>query len=69
MILSEDRFVVTNYHVIKDSDLITVVLSDRREFEAKIVGTDERTDLAVLRLATEGKSCPFFPWATPTHSK
>ena len=61
VILSEDGLVVTNYHVIKDSDLITVVLSDRREFEAKIVGTDERTDLAVLRLATEGEKLPVLP--------
>jgi Do/DeqQ family serine protease len=50
VIVREDGIVVTNNHVIAGSDEITVVLSDRREFEAEIVGTDERTDLAVLRI-------------------
>ncbi len=50
VIVREDGIVITNNHVIADSDEITVVLSDRREFDAEIVGTDERTDLAVLRI-------------------
>ncbi|WP_245689428.1 Do family serine endopeptidase [Roseospirillum parvum] len=50
VLIREDGIVVTNHHVIEGSDEITVVLSDRREFEAEIVGADERTDIAVLRL-------------------
>lgn len=50
VIVRDDGIVVTNNHVIQNSDEITVVLSDRREFDAEIVGTDERTDLAVLKI-------------------
>ncbi|WP_019646018.1 DegQ family serine endoprotease [Novispirillum itersonii] len=50
VIVRSDGTILTNNHVIKDADQITVVLSDRREAEAKVVGVDERTDLAVLKL-------------------
>jgi serine protease Do len=50
VIVSGDGTVVTNHHVIADADEIRVVLRDRREFDAEIVLSDERTDLAVLRL-------------------
>ena len=53
VIVKADGVVVTNNHVVKDSDEITVVLSDRREFEAKVLGTDERTDLAVLKIEAQ----------------
>lgn len=50
VIVSPDGMVVTNHHVIADAQDITVILRDRREFAAEIVLSDERTDLAVLRL-------------------
>lgn len=50
VIVSPDGIIVTNLHVIRDSDQITVALADRREFEATLVGADEATDLAVLRI-------------------
>jgi len=50
VILRPDGLIVTNDHVIKDAEEITVVLSDRREFAAKLLGADERTDLAVLKI-------------------
>ena len=59
VIVSEDGLIVTNYHVIKDSDEITVVLADRREFPAELVLGDERTDLAVLRIDPGGKKLPY----------
>ncbi|MGH8521342.1 MAG: DegQ family serine endoprotease [Gammaproteobacteria bacterium] len=49
-ILSKDGYVISNYHVVKDADEIWVRLSDRREFPAKPVGHDERSDLAVLKI-------------------
>jgi Do/DeqQ family serine protease len=50
VIVGSDGLIVTNYHVIEGADQITVVLSDRREFEAKLVRTDKPTDLAVLKI-------------------
>ncbi len=58
VIIRADGIVVTNDHVVKNATQITVVLSDRREFEAEVIGTDERTDLAVLRLKAEGADLP-----------
>ncbi|MBI4968270.1 MAG: DegQ family serine endoprotease [Rhodospirillales bacterium] len=62
VIVGAEGVIVTNHHVIKDSDEITVVLSDRREFEAQLVGSDERTDLAVLRIQTKGEKLPALDW-------
>jgi serine protease Do len=61
VIVKSDGVVVTNNHVVRDSDEITVVLSDRREFEATVLGTDERTDLAVLKIDTGGQNLPVLP--------
>ncbi len=59
VIVDPDGIIVTNHHVVEGADEITVVLNDRREFEAEIVGSDERTDLAVLRLdGTGGEGLP-----------
>jgi serine protease Do len=61
VLVKSDGTVVTNFHVVKDSDEITVVLSDRREFEATVVGTDERTDLAILKIDVGGQTLPVLP--------
>jgi Do/DeqQ family serine protease len=53
VILSEDGFIVTNNHVIDGADDIQVVLNDNRQFEAKLVGSDPTTDLAVLKIEAE----------------
>ena len=52
-IISKDGYVISNYHVVKDADEVVVRLSDRRELMAVIVGTDERSDLAVLKVAAD----------------
>ncbi len=52
-IISKDGYVISNYHVIKDADEVMVRLSDRRELTAKVVGTDPRSDIAVLKVETE----------------
>ena len=49
-IISKDGYVLTNHHVVKDADEIIVKLSDRRELEAKLIGSDARTDVALLKL-------------------
>jgi len=58
VLVGSDGTVVTNNHVIKDADEVTVVLADRREFEAKVIGADERTDLAVVRIESKGETFP-----------
>jgi serine protease Do len=50
MILDREGHILTNYHVVKDVDEISVRLADKRKFEAEIVGTDPRTDIAVIKL-------------------
>lgn len=49
-IISGDGFVVTNAHVVEDSSEVTVRLTDRREFIAKVIGSDKRTDVALLKI-------------------
>ncbi len=49
-IISADGYVLTNNHVIDEADKIMVRLSDRREIEAKVIGTDPRTDIALLKI-------------------
>ncbi|HYB56844.1 MAG TPA: Do family serine endopeptidase [Alphaproteobacteria bacterium] len=58
VIVGSDGTIVTNHHVVKGADQITVVLADRRELEAKLVGTDERADIAVLHIDTHGERLP-----------
>ena len=58
VILGADGMIVTNHHVIDGAQQITVVLSDRREFEAKVVISDEHADLAVLKIDTHGERLP-----------
>ncbi|MET3926162.1 Do family serine endopeptidase [Devosia sp. 2618] len=61
-IVSADGYVVTNNHVVADATKVTVVFDDGTEQVAKIVGTDERTDLAVLKI--EGTDLPFVNFET-----
>jgi serine protease Do len=57
-IVSEDGYILTNLHVIKDADKITIILNNGDEYEAKVIGTDSRTDLAVVKI-DEKKTFPF----------
>lgn len=49
-IISEDGYILTNNHVVEGADSILVRMSDRREFDAQLIGTDPRSDLALLRI-------------------
>jgi len=59
LIVHSDGLVVTNAHVIKAAEEITVVLSDGREFDAELALTDEPSDLALLRIDPRGEALPF----------
>jgi len=53
-ILSADGFVMTNAHVVDGADEVFVTLTDKREFKARIVGADKRTDVAVVKIEATG---------------
>jgi len=53
-ILSADGYVMTNAHVVEGADEVLVTLTDKREFKARIVGADRRTDIAVVKLDANG---------------
>ena len=52
-IISDDGYILTNNHVVKDADEIVVRLNDRRELDAKLIGADESSDLALLKVEAE----------------
>ena len=53
-ILSADGYVMTNAHVVEGADEVIVTLADKREFKAKIIGSDKRTDVAVVKIEATG---------------
>jgi|HubBroStandDraft_6_1064221.scaffolds.fasta_scaffold22954_3 serine protease Do len=53
-IISPDGYILTNTHVVNNASKITVKLTDRREFEGKVVGSDEKTDVAVIKINAKG---------------
>jgi serine protease Do len=60
VIVSADGYIVTNNHVIAKASEIEVMLSDRRTFKARVIGSDPRTDVAVIKV--EGTKLPTVPW-------
>jgi serine protease Do len=61
VIVDPNGTIVTNQHVVQEAGAITIVLSDRREFPAELVRSDDRTDLAVLRINAGGEALPYLP--------
>ena len=59
VIVKSNGIIITNHHVIKGAEEITIVLSDRREFDAKIIGSDKRADIAILQVNGLKESLPF----------
>ncbi len=58
VIVQSDGIIVTNNHVIEGADEITVALADRREYEAELILADKKSDVAVLRIQTNGEDLP-----------
>lgn len=64
VIVSADGHIVTNNHVVEQADEIEVSLADKRKFKARVVGTDPKSDLAVLKIEASG--LPTLRWADST---
>ncbi len=62
-IVSSDGYILTNAHVVSDADEVTVRMTDRREYTAKVVGIDRRSDVAVIKI--EGKNLPVVKLGDP----
>lgn len=60
VIVNPNGYIVTNNHVVAEGDEIQVVLGDQRKFEAQLIGTDPKTDLAILKI--EASNLPFLSW-------
>lgn len=58
-IISDDGYIITNAHVVKDAKEINVVLDDEREFSAEVVGVDPNTDIAVIKIQAD--KLPYLP--------
>jgi serine protease Do len=66
-IVSSDGVVLTNAHVVSDADEVTVKLTDKREFKAKVIGIDKVSDIAVLRI--EARNLPTVKIGDPQHAR
>jgi serine protease Do len=53
VIVSSDGYIITNYHVVKDADEIKVLLSDKREFKGRVIGSDPKTEISVVKIDAE----------------
>lgn len=53
-VMSSDGYIITNHHVVANADSITVTLTDRREYTAEIIGTDELSDVALIKIDAQG---------------
>lgn len=59
IVISKDGEILTNYHVVRNADVIKVKLSDHSEHEARLIGKDGRTDLALIKISKTGMNLPF----------
>ena len=60
VIVSEDGYIITNNHVIEKAQEIKVLLGDKRDFKATLIGADPKTDLAIIKI--DAKGLPALPW-------
>lgn len=67
VIVTPDGYIVTNNHVVKDADEITVLLSDKREFAGKLIASDPKTDISVIKIEAAG--LPVMAWGNSDELK
>jgi serine protease Do len=60
VIVSPDGYIVTNNHVVERADEMTIFLGDKRSYKAKLIGTDPKTDVAVIKI--DASNLPVLPW-------
>ena len=66
-VISDDGYILTNHHVVENADEIQVLFADRQEYVAKVVGSDRRSDLALLKI--KGNNLPTLEFAAPDSLK
>jgi serine protease Do len=66
-IISADGYILTNAHVVEGADEITVRFTDKRDFKAKVIGSDKRTDVALIKI--EASNLPVVKFGDPTKLK
>ncbi|MGE5640858.1 MAG: trypsin-like peptidase domain-containing protein, partial [Clostridia bacterium] len=66
-LISSDGYILTNAHVVDAADEINVKFTDKREFKAKVVGADKRTDIALIKI--EGSNFPVVKFGDPSRLK
>jgi serine protease Do len=66
-IISQDGYLLSNHHVVEGADEVLVTLTDKREFKAKIIGSDQRTDVALLKIEATG--LPILSFGNPDQLK
>jgi len=64
-LISSDGYLLTNHHVVEGADEITVTLPDKREFKGKLVGSDPRTDVALVKIDAGGAELPILKIGDP----
>jgi len=67
VIISEDGYIVTNNHVVENAQKVKVILNDKREFDAKVIGTDPDTDVALLKI--DADDLPFLTYGNSDNLK
>ncbi|MBX3597071.1 MAG: Do family serine endopeptidase [Rhizobiaceae bacterium] len=67
--ISEDGYLVTNNHVVQDGENFTIVMNDGKELDAKLIGTDPRTDLAVLKAEANGTKFTYVDFADDAQAR
>ena len=54
VIVSSDGYIITNYHVVKDADEIKVLMSDKKEYDGKVIGSDPKTEISIVKIEATG---------------
>lgn len=67
VIISKEGYIVTNNHVVKDADVVDVTLNDNRTYKAEVIGIDEDTDIALIKI--NEKDLPYLPFVNSDDAK